>query len=593
MQPVDTATLEADAWGQFVTQLAGRLAGLWPAMPERLAARYPAFVELTVQQALDHGLLRAASVARFANLCFVWGPAFHDKPGFEWAAPLLASARQHEWLALHQLVQRSLQALQTLPGARIDPQALAAADAAMLDAFGPLGQHGRMHRAEALPAPAAACDLEAADIRLIDAGWHQLYRLGEDAQWQRQAAALPGALRLGAGQPGPQQVAALSLPAGQGPAARLQVRLQPLAVCDADVHPVLGFCGPHGRWAWVGHAAKAASWPLATREQAPAAAGPGTAIAEETSPELHRLEIETCGLRDQGHALGSRQITVSVWPATQWWIELQRARPEPQAWLPGPATGPRPASRCRVERDGQAQDAAPLRHQFENGLDAATAAGLQALADHWQRLPGLAAARLDAQLGLLVGQASLSWGWHFGPAGLGSPALMRLLGQLALDACLADLALGGELGGHDSAAARAAALADTAWLADTRTRITLRFAGQAPLQQSLLRDAPLIPLPAVLGSAVARWRYPADLALQPLATDTGCLLQQAGAPSGALVGEAGLRPRTSGGSGWEWYALLRIEPVAVPVVVTDPVGGNLQRSLSLLPALTLLDWSLG
>ena len=91
MQPDDIATLEAEAWRSFVAQLADHLAGRWPAMPERLAARYPAFVDLAVQQALDKGLARAASVARYVNLCFVWGPAFDDKAGFEWAAAMLAS----------------------------------------------------------------------------------------------------------------------------------------------------------------------------------------------------------------------------------------------------------------------------------------------------------------------------------------------------------------------------------------------------------------------------------------------------------------------------------------------------------------------
>ena len=588
MQPDDIATLEADAWRSFVAQLADLLAGRWPAMPERLAARYTAFVDLAVQQALDKGLARAASVARYVDLCFVWGPGFDDKPGFEWAAAMLASARRHEWLAVHQLVQRSLLELQRLPGARIEPQALAAADAAMLGAFGPLGQQGRMCRIDPLPAPALACDLEAADIRLIDEDWHQLYRLTDDADWQRAAVTLPAALRVDASQALPTLVAALSHPVGQGPAARMQVRVRPLLVCDGAAHPGVSFCGPHGPWAWAGPAAKAASWPLATREQAPAAAGPGTAIAEETSPELQRLDIETCGLRDQGEPLGAQRCTVAVWPATQWWIELQRAQPEAQALLPGAHAWPRAATRCRVERDGQAQDAAPLRRQFEDGLDGATAAGLQTLADHWQRLPGLAATSFNAQLGLLVGQASLSWGWHFGPGGLDGPALMRVLGQLALDACLADLQLAGELG-----LASSPGDADPSWLADTRSRVTLRFAGQAALKQTVRREAPEPPLAAQLGGVVARWRFAAELSLEPLATDTGRLLQQAGPVSGALVGEAGLRPRTSGGSGWEWFASLRVEPVAVPLTVTDPLLGSLSRSLPLLPALTLLNWSLG
>ncbi len=584
MQPVDTAALEADAWRGFVAQLGAHLAGRWPAMPERLAERYPAFVELAAQQALDSGLRRAPSVARLVNLWFVWGPAFHDKPGFEWAAALLASVPQHEWLAVHQLVQRSLLELARLPGARIEPQALAAADAGVLQAFGGLGRQGLMRPADPLPSPAAACDLDAADIRLIDDGWHQQYRLSAGADWQRAALAWPAALRVDARHPCPKLVAALSHLLGQGPQARLQVRVRPLLVCNGDLHPALGFSGPHGRWDWAGHAAKAASWPLAAREQALPAAGPGTAIAEETSPELHRLDIETCGLRDSGEVLGPQQATVSVWPAAQWWIELQRAQPSTQALLPGPQAWAKPPTRCRVERDGLAQDSAALRRQFEAGLDGATARALQSLASAWQQSPGLVAASFDAQLGLLVGQASLSWGWHFGPGGLDGPALMRVLGQLALDACQADLQLVAELAppaDHPSG------------LAGTRSRLSLRLAGQAPLKQALQREGPLPALADVLGAAVAQWRFPAVLTIEPLATDSGRLLQQAGPATGALVGEAGLRPRTTGGSGWEWFANLRIEPVAVPVAVTDPLLGGCQLSLPLLPAMTLLAWSLG
>ncbi len=584
MQAEDTPALEAQAWRDFVAQLADHLAGRWPAMPERLADRYPAFIDLAVQQALDKGLYRAASVARFVNLWFVWGPAFQDKPGFEWAPPLLATAGRNEWLALHQLVQHSLQELQRLPGARIEPQALMAADTAVLETFGPLGRYGQMRRAEPLPAPARACDLEAADIRLQDEGAHQQYRLTPGQGWQRGAAAMPGALRVDAGHPMPPLLAALSPLAGQGQAFRLQVRARHIAVCDGDKHPALLFAGPHGQWSWAGHEAKAASWPLTTREPALPAAGPGTAIAEETSPELQRLDIETCGLRDQGEAIGPQQVTVSVWPATQWWIELQRNPPEPQALLPGSRAWTPGTTRCRVERDGSAQDAQPLRKQFESGLDGAVAAALKSLGEAWQGLPGLASASLDAELGLLTGQASLSWGWHFGPGGLDGPALMRVLGQLALVACRADLQLRGELTAAD---------APSAWLADSRSKIGLRFAGECGLQQTLLRELPQPALADLLGGAVARWRFPAEITLDALATDAGRILQQAGPVTGALVGEAGLRPRTTGGSGWEWFAALRIEPVALPLSLTDPLLGTLHQTLPVLPALTLLNWSLG
>ncbi len=591
MDPSDAAAAEDAAWRRFVGQLAEHLAGRWPAMPERLAERYPAFVDLAVQQALAQGFTRAPGVARLVNLWFVWGPSFHEQAGFEWAPPLLAGVAQSEWLAVHQLVQRSLAELQRLPGARITPQALAAADAALIDQFGALGRQGSLHPAEPPPAPRAACDLEAADIRLVEEGWHQHYQLGGTApdgtapDWQRQPVAWPPPLRVDASHPMPLVVAALSHPTGQGAQARLQLKLRPLSVCGGDRHPLLGFGGPHGRWTWAGHAAKAASWLLAPRDQPLPRAGPGAIVAEETSPELHRLDIETCGLRDAGPAIGAQRATVAVWPATQWWLQWQRTPAPAQALLPGPRPWQRGSTLCRLERDGQALDAAALRQQFEAGLDGATASGLQALASAWAAAPGIASPQLEGQLALLSGQTSLSWGWALDPAsGLDGPALMRLVGQLALDAALADLQLQGEWGADpDSGDA----------LAGTRTRLSLQLAGQVRLQQRLAREAAKPALEAVLGGAVARWRWPVQLQVAALATPTGRLAQALGPASGALVGEAGLRPCTSGSSGWEWFAGLRLEPVAVTLGSHDPLLGWQQQTLQLLPALTLVDWRLG
>ena len=579
MRPDETQALEAAAWRAFVAHLADHLAGQWPAMPERLGERYAAFVDLAVQQAGERGLHQAPSVARFVNLWFVWGPAYHDKPGFEWAQQILGGAQRREWLTVHQLVQRSIAELQRLPGSRIESAALASADARLLDAFGALGRQGRMRGAEPRLLPRAACDFDAADIRLIDDAWHQHYRLGSaepNPDWQRVAVVLPPPLRVDAQQPMPKLLAVLSNAAEHGPQARLQVRVRSHTVCNGDVHPVLGFSGPHGRWVWTGHETKAASWPVAARDQPLPGPGPGCLIAEETSPELQRLEIEVCGLRDQGEAVGSLQATVSVWPAAQWWIEIQRTLPPAQAVLPGPRQWQRGSTRCRVECDGSGRDAGGLKLQFEDGLDAALAVGVQSLAAAWERLPGLSAPRLDAQLGLLVGQAGITWGWHFGPGGLDGPALMRVLGQLALDACQADLVLGGEL-----------------TLQSTRTRIGLHTVGQAALRQRVQRDLALPPLSEVLLGVAARWRFPVMLSLAALATESGSLLQQAGPATGALVGEAGLRPCTKGSSGWEWFVGLRLEAVTVPLQLIDPVLGSQRLLLPLLPALVLVNWSLG
>jgi hypothetical protein len=579
MQPQDEEALEAAAWRGFVQRLADHLAGQWPAMPERLGERYPAFIDLAVQQASQRGLNHAASIARFVNLWFVWGPAFHDKPGFEWAQSLLAAPREarheSEWLTVHQLVQRSLAELQRLPGARIEPQALLAADERVLDTFGPHGRQGSMRRPAPEPLPRTACDLEAADLRLLDEGWHQEYRLVA-GDWQRAPVPVPPPLRVMAGRPLPALIGVLSHQAGQGLQAKLQLRVRTHAVCNGDLHPAVAWLGPHGRWSWAGHETRAFSWPVATREQPLPAAGPGSAIAEQTTPEAHKLLVETCGLRDEGEPLGAQATVVSAWPAAQWWLELSRAMPAPQSLLPGDRPWTRGATRVRIERDGVPQDAAPVRRQFEDGLDAATAEGLRRLAAAWRDGPGLGAPRFEAKLGLLLGKAAGTWGWRLGPDGIAAAPLMRLVAALELDACQAELELGAEL-----------------LLPGTRTRLALRLAGQAPLRHELRREAEQPPLVAALAPAVASWRWPFTLALEPLAGDQAALLQQAGPVTGALVGEAGLRPGTHGSSGWEWFAALRLEAVAVPLQAVDPLLGQSRWVQPLLPALTLVDWSLG
>ena len=585
MQPQDTDALEAAAWRAFIQQLAQQLAGQWPAMLALLGERHGAFVELAVEQGGQRGLTEAASVARYVNLCFVWGPAFQDKAGFEWAAGLLVAGAGDQWLTVHQLVQRSLLELQRLAGARVTPAALAAADAGVVAAFGALGSRGVMLAAERLAPdevaarPQAACDLEAVELRLLDDGADppQEYRLQADA-WQRAPVSPPAPLRIGAGYPVPALVGLLSHQLGQGRPTKLQLRARAHALCNGDVHPALAFTGPQQRWDWAGHETRAVSWPVATREQPLPTPGPGCVIAEETSPELHKLELSVCGLRDEGMPLvaqGRLQTLVSAWPAAQWWLEIQRARPEPQPLLPGAKTWTRAVTRCRVERDGTAQDGGPLQQQFEAGLDAALADALQQLAAHWERIPGLSGARFDAQLGLLVGQMASTWGWRLGANGLGSRALMRLLARFEMEACLADLQFGGELA-----------------LADSTTRLSLRVAGQAALRQQVQHEV-AAPLAEALLPAVAQWSFPFELSLEPLANDAGSLLQQTGPVSGALSGSAGLRPCTHGVSGWEWFVNLRLDAVAVPLQRLDPLLGSVQWTQPLLPALLLVDWSMG
>lgn len=274
MRPPDTEAREAAAWAAFLQQLAEHLVAQWPAMQERLGDKHVAFVELAAQQALKKGLQRAASVARFANLCFVWGPGFHDKPGFEWAQGLLAAPREREWSTVHQLVRRSLLELQRLPDSRITPAALEAADLRLLERFGMLGRQGELHPAEPPPAPQRACDLEAMELRLMEPAVSEHYLLNGTA-WQRAPLPAPAPVRVDAANPVPRLVAVLAHPPGVKPQARVQLRSRSHAICSGDVHPALDFMGTHGLWRWVGHETRALNWPVSALAQPGPAAGAG------------------------------------------------------------------------------------------------------------------------------------------------------------------------------------------------------------------------------------------------------------------------------------------------------------------------------
>jgi hypothetical protein len=575
MHPPDTEAQEAAAWASFLQRLGEHLGAQWPLMQERLGDRLPAFIELCAQQTLQRGFVRAASVARIANLWFVWGPAFNERPGFEWAAALLAQPPEQEWLVVHQLVQRSLQELKQLPDARIEPAALTGADQRLVDTFGRLGRQGEMTPREPPPLPLKACDLEAAELRLLEPAVteHYVYAGGN---WTRAPITLPAPVRVDIGNPVPRLVAVLAHAPGAKPLAKVQLRSRSHTVCDGDVHPSLGFGGTHGRWRWLGHETRAVSWPVHTLAQPGAPAGPGSAIAEETSPDIFKLDLEVCGLRDEGAALGSLATQLWAWPATQWLLTLERQAAEAQEVAAGREPAQRHATRVSVECDGQPRDAAPLRQRFEQGLDAATARALQTLLATLGAVPGLAPPRLEGVLALLTGRAAFTWGWALGPAGMNARAFMRMLGALEMKAASADLHAEAELS-----------------LGGGRARLRLHCTGSTPLALQLRREAAEPPLAPALLPAKAAFKLPFTAEVTPLATDTGSLLQLAGPCSGALVGEAGIRPRLSGGSGWEWYATLRLEPAVLPLRLVDPVLGVQGFEHPLWDAQPLFDWSVG
>jgi hypothetical protein len=65
-----------------------------------------------------------------------------------------------------------------------------------------------------------------------------------------------------------------------------------------------------------------------------------------------------------------------------------------------------------------------------------------------------------------------------------------------------------------------------------------------------------------------------------------------GPVTGAIVGSCGLRPRADG-MGMQWFAKLGVEPVCVTLYWHEPLLSMQELQRPLLPALDLLDWSLG
>ena len=568
LTPEQAEALEAIERTLLLRRLGSHLAARWPAVAERLGARLPAFVEHALTSAEQHGLRIALGALRYVNLCFVWGTGFEDKPGFEWARNTLADPKRHEWQKVHQLVRRSLDALATPKPPQPSADALAEADAGLMQAFARLGLLGRLLLREGVELPRVACDLEVAAIRTTDTVAAQIYALTPTGPVRAPAPAPPPPLRVDMTQPAwPPRIAVLARAADAGAGTRLQLRTVTHAVCDGDWHPHVAFAGTHGVWDWRGAEARAISWPLSAALQTTASAELGVAIGETLPPEIARLQLTTCALREEGVPLGGGTMQVWVHPACQSLFTLLRQGTRTLAW-PGGDSAPASATEVRIERDGRALDAAGWRRGFD-ALDALLQTAVDRLGAAWERSAGIEHAQLSAELGVLQGSGALTWGWQ-ASASSADAARMRIAAELDLQGFSAMLECRGEL--H---------------LGGARALLRLRAAGSAPLRvQSESAGEPM-------AAALTRFRIPFTLELETLATPEAAVLNLDGPCVGALVGEAGLRPRLEGGSGWQWVVLLRVEAVSAHLTLHDPVLGQSRQLCTLLPEMPLLAWSLG
>jgi hypothetical protein len=576
LELIERLQLRRDA-GSLV-QLLGEA---WPAVAERLQDRWPAFVAAALERAHQLGLKQAAEQARFASLCCLWGAGFEAKPGFEWAAAICADGALSPMLVLHQLSHRSREELvrrqaksgpatQALTPAAFD-RALAAVEAGLSRVL--LGRSVFLD--QPLPAVPKACDLGSVSFAVVEPKPLQAYRAVE-GRWQRADlqpwASAPQTFTAPPDEP--PLLPVLSRAVSAGASARLQLAVQQLATCDAKRHPEVVHYSAGGRLHW--HGADTARLSL-TLHAPPTPApdpklGPG-GIAHSEPPDLQRVSLASCGIRDAGAPLGGMEIALQVHPATQRLTEVRHGAMPPQAWPePPPPQAVPAATACRLELDGVEQPV-PVWLKAWQSLQPQCRSGLESLFNAWARQMSGTTARLEAETSPLVGQAGLAWGWQHGDDGA---VLMRLQGEIDFAALMLDLRLSG----------------DIEW-AGSRARVSLRAQGRTDWRMHLDQRGETAPEGQGLAQAKCSWRHPVMLSVDAISGDHPALLSAGPLPEplrGAVVGECGLRPRPDG-KGQQWFYRLALEPVNLNLLRHDPLSGVQRQQRELLPAHTLIDWS--
>lgn len=570
-----------------LAQLAQLLAAAFPEAAGRLGARLADLVALGVQRGQAHGLRHALGLARYLACWFVLGAEFESRPGQEWARGLLQDARRSEGAKVFQLCRRAREALAGQPAPRpgtppgLDvpafDQALAHLDAAWRDrgVFGALQRGPRLVLGQ-------ACDIDGLALRLEPAD-RQRYRY-EHGTWTRGRQAVPAVtLRVGrdeaTGEAAADALAALPpqlwlLAPVSGAPARLRLRCQAQACCDAATHPLLSYRMAGRQQQWRGPATASPvldAWALAPE---PPPGGLLPMLAPPTPARRGQLSAGACGLRDQGLPLGEVRTELVVLGAEQHLMVWRREAGAAIDWTEArqdPPTPPR--TQLRLERDGDLLEASRWQAGWAD-LDRQLLDGLAQLFGAWRRGNGLERCTLQASPALLAGEAGVTWGWIDAEQPLQSPPLHRLQARLAATACQLALTLGGEIE-----------------LMGARARLRLHGGAAVPLQAEFEQqsaDGPQLPPDAPLHVA---FELPFVLAAEAQASAEATLLQ-AGPVSGGLVGACGLRPRLDG-QGLQWFAQLSVVPVSTRLQLSSPWMGRSTVDCSLLPAMTLVDWSLG
>jgi hypothetical protein len=567
------ARLAALQRGRDLQRIGDTLAEAFPAARAKLGERWGEFVEHGARRGAAHGLQHMLCIARLLASWIACGAEFETRQ--PWAAAMLADRRRGEGAKAYQLCVRVLEQLRSEP----QPGQPAAAEFAQalrriderLAAAGALGSLLPRERIRL----GAACDVDAVELRLVDAHWRQHYT-AIGGPWRREACApqaasvtlLHDALAEAAPQ-WPTQITLLGRPP-PGAAARLRVRMKAEQRCDPLLHPLLQCLHAAGVRSWRGD--MAGDTTLALHAPLPDATDALPHIGEEDAPQWSTLAVGSCGLRGRGVPVGQLSTRLAAYDAAQHLIAWRR---EPlAAWqLPADALPPTPLPRCRRELDGEAVDASAWMRGLAE-LDQQLQQALARLLTAWERESGVAHGTLAIEhAALLAGSAGITWGWAEGPQGIAAPPYMRLEGLLDLVACRLALRFGGEL-----------------VLAGSRSQLELRTDGSASLSRAWQRgpdDAALFAVAAALQVTV---RQAFELSVLPLAEAAPVLLGTSGPVGGAISGAVGLEQRPDG-SGLRWFVRLKVEPVLAPLRLADPLLGVQQLLQPLLPACTLVDWS--
>ncbi len=564
---------------RLLRRLCAHLAQQWPAMAARLGERLPEFVERAVLRAQTHGLFDGLIVARYANLWFVFGSSFEDRPEHAWAAAILGDPTRPERAKAHQLSLRARDELaRTAAAGGPGPQAFVQSEAQLAPALPQLGRLGDLAPCDP-PRLGQACDLSAITITAADTTGRLVYTWSQ-GQWQRRPPPAAGA-RVRIDTPGaalPPVLAVLAGAPGAGPASKLDLRLVMHACCDDAVHPRLLLATPQAAHEWRGREAARVMLPFVC--EAAAAPRPGAIappLAAEDTPQRQTLQIQTCGVRNEGAAIGEARCEIAVAPAEQWLLAWRTEAPPPlrlstSGDAPAPPAIAAPA--LRLECDGTAIEASAWR----DGLTTLQ----RSLQDAWPRLlvafereAGVTEGTLAADCHLLGGEFGLAWGWTENEAGFAGAPFMRIESLARGVACAASLQLEGLLD-----------------LDGARARLHVAVDGQVAMSWHRIRDRAQTPLGEWLAGTAVSFRLPVTLEVQALADASARLMQRAGPASGVLAGACGLRA-VDGSDSVQFVASLRIEPAACRLRIVDPLLGVEERSHPLLPAMTLLDWSLG